>query len=86
MSQMLEHYFETFLDDMQKLRIEKTITGNALEKRPALHLTPAQVEQMASEFESVDQMIHALEEKASNIAVAPSELRGMATSEIAFGL
>ena len=85
-SEMLEHYFETTLDEEQKMRILTTITGSALERRPMLHLTPAQVEQMASEFEIVDHMIHALEEKASNIAVTPLELGTMATSEIAFGL
>ena len=85
-SQMLEHYYETSLNDMQKAYIKDTIAGNPSNKRPTLRLTPAQVEQMAAEFETVDEMIHALEEKASNIAVAPAELGVMATSEIAFGV
>jgi SpoVK/Ycf46/Vps4 family AAA+-type ATPase len=85
-SQMLEHYFETKLKETYKLRIQATIAGNVRDKRPALHLTPAQVEQMASEFETVDEMIHAIEEKASNIATAPSKLGATSSSEIAFGL
>ena len=83
-SKMLEHYFETTLSDVQKGLVRDIITGNPRERKPTVKLTPAQVEQMTSEFETVDQMIHALEEKASNIAAAPEQLRG--TSEIAFGL
>ena len=55
---MLEHYFQIGLDDKQIERMR-----NAIEDPPALKLTPAQVEQMACEHESVEDMMDAIEEK-----------------------
>jgi chaperone BCS1 len=54
--EMLEHYFQVTLDAEQRVRVEKVITGR-------LNVTPAQVEQLTSEYEDVEDMILALEEK-----------------------
>lgn len=62
---MLEHYFQTTLDDMQKSRIEVAIAGDA--QRPQLKLTPAQIEQMTAEHEEVGAMIAAVEAKGGRI-------------------
>lgn len=83
-SVMIQHYFKTTLDESQKMRIETTIAGDGAEKRPALKLTPAQVEQLAAENDTVDDMIDVLEEKACVIAATPSGLGATASSEIVF--
>lgn len=85
---MLEHYFEIPLTDPQKAKIEDVIEGNLLENRPKLNLTPAQVEQMASEYETVDSMIVAMEEKAMSIPMAsviPEHSGSVSSTEISFG-
>jgi mitochondrial chaperone BCS1 len=61
--QMLEHYFQTELSNQQKIRVDEAIHGNASMHRPALKLTPAQVEQLAAEHDELDEMIIALEGK-----------------------
>ncbi len=58
MVQMIEHYFQTILDDSQATRIKV-----AVEEPPALKFTPAEVEQLACEYEEVEEMIIAIEEK-----------------------
>lgn len=62
-SQMLEHYYETTLTDIQKSRIDSAICGTP--KRPQLKLTPAQVEQMTAEHDDVEDMLEALEIKGA---------------------
>lgn len=59
--QMLEHYFQTTLDGVQRERIELAVL--AREGKPRLDLTPAQVEQLTAEHDEVDEMIKALEKK-----------------------
>lgn len=54
--EMLEHYFQLTLDLEQRVRVEKVIAGR-------LSVTPAQVEQLTAEYEDVEDMILALEEK-----------------------
>ena len=44
---MLEHYFQTTLDDLQKTRVAAAMMGDG--QRPQLKLTPAQIEQMTAE-------------------------------------
>jgi len=55
---MVEHYFQMKLNETQQLRLKL-----AVDTAPALKLTPAQVEQMACEFDEVDDMIKKLESK-----------------------
>lgn len=87
-SDMLEHYFETTLDESQRLRIESIIEGEPSEDRPKLNLTPAQVEQFTVEYESVDAMIRALEEKAFLIPTATCRPRSgtVSSAEMTFGI
>jgi len=53
---MMEHYFQAELgeDEVERLRV-------AVDASPSLKLTPAQVEQMACEFEEVEDMIKEIE-------------------------
>jgi len=62
---MVEHYFQTTLDAEQVERVKKAINGCKLFSSPSLKLSPAEVEQMASEFEEVEEMIVAIENKIS---------------------
>ena len=55
---MLEHYFETTLDNMQKQRVKSCVSEPL-----GLKLTPAQVEQLTIEHETIDNMIAALEKR-----------------------
>jgi len=60
---MVEHYFQTSLDTEQVKRIKQAINGCT--GRKPLTLSPAQVEQMASEFEEAEDIIVAIENKCS---------------------
>eukprot|EP00555_Chaetoceros_dichaeta_P007442 CAMPEP_0198276070 /NCGR_PEP_ID=MMETSP1447-20131203/65112_1 /TAXON_ID=420782 /ORGANISM="Chaetoceros dichaeta, Strain CCMP1751" /LENGTH=665 /DNA_ID=CAMNT_0043970989 /DNA_START=269 /DNA_END=2266 /DNA_ORIENTATION=+ len=72
---MVEHYFQTRLDVEQVERVKKAINGcTGLLSRPSLKLSPAQIEQMASEFEEVEEMIVAIENK---IPLAPKNRNNM---------
>ena len=57
---MLEHYFQTKLDESQRARIQQVMSGN----ERLLKLTPAQVEQLTAEHDEIEGMISALEDKA----------------------
>lgn len=61
--EMLEHYFQLTLDAEQQVRVEKAIAGR-------LNVTPAQVEQLTAEYEDVEDMILALEEKGRPSSVS----------------
>lgn len=56
---MIEHYFDTVLNERQKRRVERAIEGG--DGLPAVRLTPAQVEQFACEFDDVDDLIGCIE-------------------------
>jgi len=65
---MIEHYFQTSLNEDQIRRLETAIgSGTDETAKAALKLTPAQVEQMASEFEDVEDMIEAVECKSLHV-------------------
>ena len=55
---MLEHYFQLEVSASQAERVKKAVNDP-----PSLKLTPAQVEQMASEHEDIEDMIDAIEKK-----------------------
>lgn len=57
---MMEHYFQTTLSQYQIKRLQA-----AVDDAPTVALTPAQVEQMACEFEEKEDMIKAIENKKS---------------------
>merc|ERR1712150_228111 len=61
---MMEHYFQIKLDMDQVKRINRAINSKGLLAGPSLQLSPAEVEQMASEFEDVEDMIITIENKA----------------------
>lgn len=63
---MIEHYFQKTLYPADKLDIEMVINGNPLSGRPKLNLTPAQVEQMTAENDTIPEMIKALENKVQS--------------------
>ena len=71
-AQMLEHYFQTTIDEDQYERIEIAILPR--EGKPRLHLTPAQVEQLTAEHEELDDMITALEKKGRPPSPHPTAL------------
>lgn len=87
-SDMLEHYFETTVDETQRMRLATVIEGDPGQNRPKLNLTPAQVEQLTSEFETVDDMMVGLEEKASLITPTTSRPRSgtISSTEMTFGV
>lgn len=60
---MIEHYFQCELDEEQRLRVRNAINGSDEKGCAAIHMTPAQIEQLAAEHDEVDAMIEALEEK-----------------------
>jgi hypothetical protein len=60
---MLEHYFQAKLNEAQRERVEKVISGADGSSVP-LNMTPAQVEQLSAEHDDLDDMLAALESKA----------------------
>jgi len=64
---MVEHYFQTNLVPEQVERVKRSIGSSGVLSRPSfsLKISPAEVEQMASEFEEAEEMIVAIENKAS---------------------
>jgi len=64
---ILEHYFTTQLTSHEKQRVVEAVNGNHnnIETcyRSRLNLTPAQVEQLAVEYDYLEDMIQSLEEK-----------------------
>jgi len=60
---MVGHYFQTAVENDQVKRLEAAIIDGGLK------LTPAQVEQMASEFDCVEEMIIAIECKSRQAAM-----------------
>jgi len=79
---MLEHYFQLKLDGIQKERVRKAVKGDGTSKHPSLRLTPAQVEQLTAEYDDIEGMIGALEEKGKPIIVTAEKKRE--TSKITF--
>ena len=59
---MLQHYFQMSLSESQRQRVEDAINGKGPRRRP-LSLTPAQIEQMTAEYDEIEDMIQALEDK-----------------------
>jgi len=65
---MVEHYFQTSLDAEQAARLEAVIDGDTEgSSTSSLNFTPAQIEQMASEFDAVEDMIWTIENKSSAV-------------------
>jgi chaperone BCS1 len=76
---MTEHFFQCrALEKEQVDRIQ-----SAIEEPPVMKLTPAQVEQMACEYETIEEFIEALEEK-KNQTVVPTKKNNM-RPEIRYG-
>lgn len=61
---MVEHYFQAKLENGQVERVRRAINGYSSGGQ-CLKLSPAQIEQMSCEFEEVEEMIAAIESKAS---------------------
>merc|ERR1711988_1743434 len=71
---MLEHYFQTTLSTEQVARVVDAIDGSIDKCTPKLKLTPAQVEQMASENEDIEDMLRALESEGKpGVSLEPLE-------------
>lgn len=59
---MIEHFFQSLVDDKTKSKLKMAIHGTSLSNsRMELKLTPAQVEQMACEYESIEEIVAAIE-------------------------
>ncbi len=76
---MMEHFFQLSLDNVQVNRLKA-----AIEEPPSLMMTPAQVEQMACEFEEVEEMIEAIEMKKHSLKLPSRNERSISTTGIAF--
>ena len=58
---MIEHYFQTPVDNKTKTKLKMAIHGMSLsDSQMELKLTPAQVEQMACEYESIEEIVAAI--------------------------
>ena len=64
---MVEHYFQTILNDAQVGRLKAALNGDTTsgDSSKPLKLTPAHVEQMTSEFDELEDMIVAIENKCN---------------------
>merc|ERR1712129_528116 len=60
------HYFQETLLPLEKLDIESVINGHPSSGLPKLNLTPAQVEQMTAENDTIPEMVKALENKVQS--------------------
>lgn len=80
-AQMVSHYFQSELTELQKDRIKLAINGDDARELPALKLTPAQVEQMCAEHDEVDDIIGTLEGFGLPL---PPKLENKASSVITF--
>jgi SpoVK/Ycf46/Vps4 family AAA+-type ATPase len=70
MLSMLEHYYQTTLTNLQRSRLADCMTGNVPEERRSqLRMTPAQVEQLTVEYESVDDLIAELESRSRSTLI-----------------
>lgn len=63
---MLEHYFQTTLSRHQVVRVEAAMAHEDSTKCKGLKLTPAQVEQMAAECDTMEAMIAEIERKGKD--------------------
>lgn len=57
---------------MQRARVRDAVQGDGTPRRPALSLTPAQVEQLTAEYDDIEDMIAVLETKGGNVLAADS--------------
>jgi len=71
---MLEHYFQITLKQDQKDRVCHAVQGDTELDRPALNLTPAQVEQYMAEHDDIEDMINALEEKSTPLVQKTTQI------------
>jgi hypothetical protein len=71
---MIEYYFTCELSQKQKERVILTIRGDNDKGLPALNMTPAQVEQLASEHDEVENMVRDLEAKTQPHTATPEPL------------
>eukprot|EP00927_Polykrikos_kofoidii_P058015 TRINITY_DN522_c0_g1_i3.p1 TRINITY_DN522_c0_g1~~TRINITY_DN522_c0_g1_i3.p1 ORF type:complete len:786 (+),score=150.20 TRINITY_DN522_c0_g1_i3:93-2360(+) len=69
---MIEHYFQTVLDDGERARLRNAIHGDDAKGLAGLQLTPAQVEQLAAEHEEVEGLISELERKGGLVSAEPA--------------
>ena len=77
---MVEHYFTLGnkrdgggLDFDLAKRVRNAVLGDDAKCRPALSLTPAQIEQLSAEHDDVEDMVAALEAKGLPLGGLPSE-------------
>ena len=64
MANLIEHYFQVKLDNKMVTRLKKAVLGTSLYKTSTeLKVTPCQVEQMAVEHKSVEEMVSAIEKR-----------------------
>eukprot|EP00747_Dinoflagellata_sp_TGD_P035397 gnl/TRDRNA2_/TRDRNA2_137837_c0_seq2.p1 gnl/TRDRNA2_/TRDRNA2_137837_c0~~gnl/TRDRNA2_/TRDRNA2_137837_c0_seq2.p1 ORF type:complete len:420 (+),score=110.21 gnl/TRDRNA2_/TRDRNA2_137837_c0_seq2:73-1332(+) len=66
---MINHYFQCELNEAQRHRCDVAIRGNDQLGLPALEMTPAQIEQLASEHDEVENLIIALEKKGGALTL-----------------
>lgn len=77
---MLEHYFRVEITESQKQRVMDAIQGKRQEGTPHLNFTPAQVEQLAADYDDIEAMITLLENKGrANLSTIPLDTVSSAT-------
>lgn len=81
---MINHYFQLKegggegLNEALAARVRDAVLGNDAKGMPGLELTPAQVEQLSAENDTVEEMIEALERKAPGVT---NEIHGTSSDE-----
>ena len=73
-AEMVEHYFQEKLKPGQRRHIAAALRGDDTRNRPAVKLTPAQVEQFACEWTFVEEIICLIEEKGQPIDMANARI------------
>ena len=90
MTKMIEHYFQSEVDDKTKEKLKRAVHGTSLsDSRMELKLTPAQVEQMACEYESIEEIVAAIEKMGGGAeelkAIAPLSKTMGSLRQISYG-
>lgn len=75
MIKMLEHYFQVELSNDQRSRVEAIVSGIPSDSHSRLNLTPAQVEQLMAEYDDLEDMLVALEEKGQSLVPQQGQQR-----------
>lgn len=84
---IVQHYFQAELTGPQKHRVKDLVQGSPETRSPRLRLTPAQVEQLTSEYDTIDDMLDSLEKRADvSTSLGTAETHDQQRCTITFGV